>query len=173
MIKFIDLKRQQDQIRKKIETRIKNVLDHGQYIQGNEIFELQERLCNFSKAKYSLCCSSGTDALLLGLLGLGTMPNDGIIVPSFTFAASAEAISMLGATPIFSDVNKETFNLCPESILKSIETAKKENVKLRGIMTVGLFGQPCEMDSIIEIAKEKKIWILDDAAQSFGAKYKN
>jgi len=173
MINFIDLKRQQNEIRKKIETRIKHVLDHGQYIQGNEIFELQERLCNFSKANYTLCCSSGTDALLLGLQGLRMKPLDGVIVPSFTFASSAEAISILGGIPIFADVNKETFNLDPEVILKSIHTAKKENIKLTGIMTVGLFGQPCDMDPIIEIAKKNKIWVLDDAAQSFGGKYKN
>ena len=173
MIKFIDLKAQQTAILTKVEDRIKKVLNHGQYIQGPEIFELQEKLCKFTKAKYSLCCSSGTDALVLSLLGLGIQPLDGVIVPSFTFASSAEAISIVGGTPIFSDVNKETFNICPQEILKSIQTAKKENVKLKGIMTVGLFGQPCDMDAIIEIAKDYKIWILDDAAQSFGSKYKN
>ena len=173
MIKFIDLKAQQTAILTKVEGRIKKVLNHGQYIQGPEILELQEKLCKFTKAKYSLCCSSGTDALVLSLLGLGIQPLDGVIVPSFTFASSAEAISIVGGTPIFSDVNKETFNICPEEILKSIQTAKKENVKLKGIMTVGLFGQPCDMDAIIEIAKDYKIWILDDAAQSFGSEYKN
>ncbi len=173
MIKFIDLKAQQTAILTKVESRIKKVLNHGQYIQGPEIFELQEKLCKFTKAKYSLCCASGTDAVVLSLLGLGIQPLDGVIVPSFTFASSAEAISIVGGIPIFSDVNKETFNICPQEILKSIQTAKKENIKLKGIMTVGLFGQPCDMDAIIEIAKDYKIWILDDAAQSFGSKYKN
>ena len=88
MIKFIDLNRQQAEIRTKVEKRIKQVLDHGQYIQGPEIFKLQERLCDFSKAKYALCCSSGTDAIVLGLQGLGIKPLDGVIVPSFTFASS-------------------------------------------------------------------------------------
>ena len=173
MIKFIDLNAQQTLIKEKIKKRIDVVLDHGQYILGPEINELQIALATFSKTKYVLCCSSGTDALLLSLLGLGFRPQEGVIVPSFTFASSAEVVPMLGGIPIFADVDKNTFNLSPDNVLESIHTAKKHNIKIKGIMTVGLFGQPCDMDSITSIAKEHKLWILDDAAQSFGAQYKN
>jgi len=173
MIKFIDLNAQQTLIKEKIKKRIDVVLDHGQYILGPEINELQIALATFSKTKYVLCCSSGTDALLLSLLGLGFRPQEGVIVPSFTFASSAEVVPMLGGIPIFADVDKNTFNLSPDNVLESIHTAKKHNIKIKGIMTVGLFGQPCDMDSITSIAKEHKLWVLDDAAQSFGAQYKN
>ena len=173
MIKFIDLNAPQTLIREKIKTRINKVLDHGQYILGPEINELQNALSKFSKTKYVLCCSSGTDALLLSLLGLGFRPQEGVILPSFTFASSAEVVPMLGGIPIFTDIDKNTYNLSPEKIIESIYTAKKHNIKVKGIMTVGLFGQPCDMDKIINIAKEHKLWILDDAAQSFGANYNN
>ena len=173
MIKFVDLKKQQSLIKNKIINRINNVLDHGQYIMGPEISELQKKLAIFSENKYVLCCSSGTDALLLGLLGLGLKPQEGVILPSFTFASTAEVVPMLGGIPLFSDVNKNSFNLFPDGILRSIETAKKYNIKLKGIITVGLFGQPCDMNEINNIAKKYKLWVLDDSAQSFGAKYKN
>ena len=116
-MQFIDLKSQQARIREDIEARIQKVLDHGQYILGPEINELQDSLSNFSKTKYVLCCSSGTDALLLSLLGLGFRSQEGVIVPSFTFASSAEVIPMLGGIPIFADVAKNTYNLSPDSII--------------------------------------------------------
>ena len=105
MIPFIDLKTQQEQIRLKIEERIKVVLDHGQYILGPEVKELEQQLSIFSNSRYVLCCSSGTDALLLALLGLKLKPGEGVIVPAFTFASSAEVMPLLGAIPIFIDDN--------------------------------------------------------------------
>ncbi len=170
---FIDLKKQQKLIRNNIDDRISKVLNHGQYILGPEVKELENKLSLFSKSKYVLCCSSGTDALLLGLISLGLKPNDGVIVPSFTFASTAEVVCMLGGVPFFSDVNIDTFNICENSILKSISEAKRQGVKLKGIISVGLFGQPCDIDNIIEIANRHKLWVLDDAAQSFGSSYKN
>ena len=170
---FIDLKKQQELIRKKIDDRISKVLNHGQYILGPEVKELENELSIFSKSKYVLCCSSGTDALLLGLISLGLKPNDGVIVPSFTFASTAEAVCMLGGVPFFSDVDIDTFNICEKSIYNCITEAKKQGVKLKGIISVGLFGQPCDIDNIIEIANRNKLWVLDDAAQSFGSSYKN
>ncbi len=170
---FIDLKKQQNLIRNNIDDRISKVLNHGQYILGPEVKELENKLSLFSKSKYVLCCSSGTDALLLGLISLGLKPNDGVIVPSFTFASTAEVVCMLGGVPFFSDVNIDTFNICENSILKSISEAKRQGVKLKGIISVGLFGQPCDIDNIIEIANRHKLWVLDDAAQSFGSSYKN
>ena len=172
MISFIDLKAQQKLIRDKIENRINKVLDHGQYIQGPEIKELETSLSTYTNTKYVLCCSSGTDALVLSLLGLGIKPGDAVIVPSFTFASSAEAIVLLGAVPIFSDVLKDTFNIDPKSVIQCIDVAKQNSLIIKGIMTVGLFGQPCNMDEIKKISKQYDFWILDDAAQSFGSEYK-
>ena len=170
---FIDLKKQQDLIRNKIDDRISKVLNHGQYILGPEVKELENELSLFSKSKYVLCCSSGTDALLLGLISLGLKPNEGVIVPSFTFASTAEAVCMLGGVPFFSDVKIDTFNICEKSILNCITKAKELGITLKGIITVGLFGQPCDIDNIMEVANANNLWVFDDAAQSFGSSYKN
>ena len=170
---FIDLKEQQKLIRKNIDTRISNVLNHGQYIQGPEVKELEKELSVFSGSEYVLCCSSGTDALLLGLIALGLKPNEGVIVPSFTFASTAESVCMLGAVPFFSDVKLDSYNICEQSILKCIDESRNLGIKVKGIISVGLFGQPCDMDKIKDLAKTNDLWILDDAAQSFGSTYKN
>ena len=146
--------------------RLKEILEESKKFNAFE-------LSLFSKSKYVLCCSSGTDALLLGLISLGLKPNDGVIVPSFTFASTAEAVCMLGGVPFFSDVNIDTFNICENSILNSITEAKKQGITVKGIISVGLFGQPCDIDNILEIATANKLWVLDDAAQSFGSSYKN
>ena len=124
MIKFIDLNAQQLGIREKIEKRIKIILDHGQYIQGPEIKQLESKLSHYTNSKYVLCCSSGTDALLLSLLGLELKPKEAVLVPSFTFASSAEAISLLGAIPIFVDVD-ENLNIDPEQIAAAITKKTK------------------------------------------------
>ena len=170
---FIDLKEQQKLIRKNIDTRISNVLNHGQYIQGPEVKELEKELSYFSGSEYVLCCSSGTDALLLGLIALGLKPNEGVIVPSFTFASTAETVCMLGAVPFFSDVKLDSYNICEQSVLKCIDESRNLGIKVKGIISVGLFGQPCDMDKIKDLAKTNDLWILDDAAQSFGSTYKN
>ena len=171
MIPFIDLKTQQRQIRSKIDERIKKVLDHGQYILGPEVKELENELGRFTDAKYVLCCSSGTDALLLALLGLKLKPGDGVIVPSFTFASSAEVMPLLGAIPIFIDVEADTFNLDPEKLDETLKTANEMGINVKGIMSVGLFGQPANMNAIKEFAAKNNLWVIDDAAQSFGGKY--
>ena len=166
MIPFIDLKTQQKHIRSKIDNRIKRVLDHGQYILGPEVKELENELCRFSNSKHVLCCSSGTDALLLALLGLKLQPGDGVIVPSFTFASSAEVMPLLGAVPIFIDVEKTTFNLDPTKLKDTLDTANEMGIKVKGIMSVGLFGQPADMKPIKDFAIKNDLWVLDDAAQS-------
>lgn len=173
MIPFIDLKTQQKHIRSKIDNRIKKVLDHGQYILGPEVKELENKLSKFSNSKHVLCCSSGTDALLLALLGLKLQPGDGVIVPSFTFASSAEVMPLLGAVPIFIDVEETTFNLDPTKLKDTLDTANEMGVKVKGIMSVGLFGQPANMKPIKDFAIENDLWVLDDAAQSFGGEYDN
>ena len=171
MIPFIDLKAQQNLIRNKIEERIKTVLDHGQYILGPEVKELEKKLSNYTGAKYVLCCSSGTDALLLALLGLKLKAGEGVIVPAFSFASSAEVMPLLGAIPIFIDIENETFNLDPSKLADAFKTATEMGIKVKGIMSVGLFGQPADMKPINEFAKNNNLWVLDDAAQSFGGKY--
>ena len=173
MIPFIDLKTQQKHIRSKIDKRIKRVLDHGQYILGPEVKELENELSRFSNSKHVLCCSSGTDALLLALLGLKLQPGDGVIVPSFTFASSAEVMPLLGAIPIFIDVEETTFNLDPTKLKDTLDTANEMGVKVKGIMSVGLFGQPADMKPIKDFAFTNDLWVLDDAAQSFGGEYDN
>ncbi len=172
MIPFIDLNAQQNIIRDRIEKRIKKVLDHGQYILGPEVKELEDKLSSFTGSKYVLCCSSGTDALLLSLLGLKLKPGEGVIVPAFTFASSAEVMPLLGAVPIFIDVKRDTFNIDPTKLFDSLKTAKDLGIIVKGIMSVGLFGQPAEMDLINDFAKNNNLWVLDDAAQSFGGTYK-
>mgnify|MGYP001273598704 FL=1 len=171
MIPFIDLKAQQKLIRDKIDERIKTVLDHGQYILGPEVKELENKLSIYTNSEYVLCCSSGTDALLLGLLGLKLKAGEGVIVPAFSFASSAEVMPLLGAIPIFIDIEDDTFNLDPSKLADAYETATENGIVVKGIMSVGLFGQPADMDPINEFAKNNNLWVLDDAAQSFGGKY--
>ena len=173
MIPFIDLKSQQERIRSKIDERIKTVLDHGQYILGPEVKELEKKLGLFANSKYVLCCSSGTDALLLALLGLGLKPGEGVIVPAFTFASSGEVMPLLGAIPIFIDVDRDTFNLDPTKLNTALKTANKLGINVKGIMPVGLFGQPADMDPINNFAKDHGLWVIDDAAQSLGSTYNN
>ena len=171
MIPFIDLKAQQKLIRDKIDERIKTVLDHGQYILGPEVKELERKLSIYTNSEYVLCCSSGTDALLLALLGLKLKAGEGVIVPAFSFASSAEVMPLLGAIPIFIDIEDDTFNLDPSKLADAFNTATEMGIIVKGIMSVGLFGQPANMDPINEFAKNNNLWVLDDAAQSFGGKY--
>ena len=171
MIPFIDLKAQQKLIREKIDERIKAVLDHGQYILGPEVKELERKLSIYTNSEFVLCCSSGTDALLLALLGLKLKAGEGVIVPAFSFASSAEVMPLLGAIPIFIDIEDDTFNLDPSKLADAFNTATEMGIIVKGIMSVGLFGQPANMDPINEFAKNNNLWVLDDAAQSFGGKY--
>jgi dTDP-4-amino-4,6-dideoxygalactose transaminase len=173
MIPFIDLKKQQNLIRPQIDAAIKRVLDHGHYIMGPEIDELEKELAYFCGAKHALTCSSGTDALVLGLMAKDIRPGDIVFLPSFTFAATAEAVAFLGATPVFIDSCKDTYNLDPKSLEQAIiDLVKKTDVRLAGIITVDLFGLPADYDVIQKIADKHNLWILADAAQSFGATYK-
>ena len=171
MIPFIDLKAQQKLIREKIDERIKIVLDHGQYILGPEVKELERKLSIYTNSEFVLCCSSGTDALLLALLGLKLKAGEGVIVPAFSFASSAEVMPLLGAIPVFIDIEDDTFNIDPSKLADTFNTATEMGIIVKGIMSVGLFGQPADMDPINEFAKNNNLWVLDDAAQSFGGKY--
>lgn len=170
-MEFIDLKTQQNRIREKVDARIKKVLDHGQYIMGPEVFELEERLSVFCGAKHVITCANGTDALVMPLMAKGFGKGDAVFVPAFTFAATAEAVVLAGATPVFVDVKRDSFNLCSESLKDAIITAKSAGLKPAAVIPVGLFGQPADFDSIQPIAEEEQLFVLDDAAQSFGSRY--
>ena len=168
-IPLIDLATQQKRLRPEIEARLNKVLDHGSYIMGAEVVELEAAFCKRLTVKHTISCSSGTDALILGLLGLGVNAGDGVIVPSFTFAASAEAIAVLGAACVFAEVEETSFNLDPDRLEDALAAGKDAGLKMVGVMPVGLFGQPAALDKIAKFAKDNGLWMLDDAAQSFGA----
>ena len=168
-IPFIDLKSQQARIRDKIDTGLAAVLDHGAYIMGPEIMALEERLAKWSGAKHNISCSSGTDALLLALHGLGLKPGQGVIVPSFTYTATAEVMPVMGAIPVFAEVDPVTFNIDPTQLDAAFVAARDADVKIVGIIGVGLFGQPANYQAIMQYAEANNLWLIDDAAQSFGA----
>jgi dTDP-4-amino-4,6-dideoxygalactose transaminase len=171
-IQFIDLKAQQERIRPQIEAAINRVLDHGLYIMGPEVGELEKQLAAFCGVKHAISCANGTDALGLALMAKNVGPGDAVIVPSFTFAATAEVVAWVGATAIFIDSLQDTYNIDPKSLEQGIQTAKKAGLKPKCIIPVDLFGQPADYDAIQAIADEHGLWILADGAQSFGAAYK-
>ena len=168
-IPFINLKSQQARIRDKIDAGLAAVLDHGAYIMGPEVTALEERLAEWSGAKHNISCSSGTDALLLALHGLGLKPGQGVIVPSFTFAASAEVMPIMGAVPVFAEVDPVTFNIEPTQLDDACTAATEAGVEIVGIIGVGLFGQPADYEALMRFAVANNLWLIDDAAQSFGA----
>lgn len=171
-IAFIDLAAQQARIKGKIDARIQAVLAHGKYIMGPEVRELETQLAEFCGAKHALTCANGTDALQLALMALEAGPGDAVFCPSFTFAATAEVVPMMGATPVFVDVLPETFNMDPESLKAAITHARALGLKPAGVIPVDLFGLPADYDAIESIARENNMWIVADSAQGFGADYK-
>lgn len=169
MIPFIDLKTQQERIRPQLDAAIARVLAHGQYILGPEIAELEKRLSDFCGARFTLSCANGTDALLLALMARGVAPGDAVFVPSFTFVATAEVVVLVGATPVFVDVDENAFLMDPESLEAAIGVARKHGLRPRVIMPVDLFGQPADYEAIGQLAEAHGLFVLADAAQSFGA----
>jgi UDP-2-acetamido-2-deoxy-ribo-hexuluronate aminotransferase len=163
---FIDLKTQYAALKSSIDARIQRVLDHGQYIMGPEVFELEENLAQYTGAKHCITCASGTDALLISLMALEIGPGDEVITTPFTFVATAEVIVLAGAKPVFVDVQPDTANIDPNLIEAAITP------RTRAIMPVGLYGQPADMDEINAIAARHNLPVIEDAAQSFGATYK-
>ncbi|MBY0237350.1 MAG: DegT/DnrJ/EryC1/StrS family aminotransferase, partial [Burkholderiaceae bacterium] len=164
---FIDLKAQYQALKPSIDARIQKVLDHGQYIMGPEVKELEEKLAAYVGAKHCITVSSGTEALLIALMALDLQPGDEVITTPFTFAATAEVIVLLGGVPVFVDIQADTCNIDPQLIEAAITP------KTRAIMPVSLYGQVCDMDEINAIAaRHGNIPVIEDAAQSFGATYK-
>lgn len=166
MIEFIDLKEQQARIKGKLDAAIQRVLAHGQYILGPEVVELEEKLASYTGAKYCISCANGTDALQIALMALGIGPGDEVITPGFTYIATAEAVALLGAKPVYVDIDPVTYNMDPVSLGKSI------NHRTKAIIPVSLYGQCADFDAINDIANRHSIAVIEDAAQSFGATYK-
>jgi dTDP-4-amino-4,6-dideoxygalactose transaminase len=169
---FIDLEQQRLHLGDSIDRAIQRVLEHGNYIMGPEVRQLEDSLAKFCGAKHVLACSNGTDALGLILMALGVKPGDAVLCPSFTFAATAETIVWFGATPVFVDVHPDSFNMDPASLEAAIRTARAQELKPVGVMTVDLFGQPADYDKIEPVCAAHRLWLVSDAAQSFGAAYK-
>ena len=169
-VEFIDLKAQQRRLGDRVAKAIQRVLDHGQYILGPEVQELEHQLVRFSGARHVITCASGTDALLMALMAKGVGPGDAVFVPSFTFVATAEAVALLGASPVFVDVDPDSFLLDLSSLDAALETANRAGLAPKGIIPVDLFGQPCAYTEINAYARQRGLFVIADAAQSLGAR---
>lgn len=165
-MQFIDLAAQQARIKNKIDVGIQRVLSHGQYILGPEVDELENELIAFTGAKYCITCANGTDALQIAQMALGIGPGDEVITPGFTYIATAETVALLGAKPVYVDIDPKTYNLDPTKLEAAITD------KTKAIIPVSLYGQCADFDAINTIAAKYGIPVIEDAAQSFGASYK-
>lgn len=183
-IPFIDLKSQYETLKEQIDARIHAVLEHGQFIMGPEVRELEEKLAEYVGVKHAVGCASGTDALLLPLMALGVGPGDAVFTTPFTFIATAEVISLLGATPVFVDIDPVTYNIDPSQLalaIRALETkdpsihplpADHASLNARGVIAVDLYGLPADYDRIQNTCSDHALFLIEDAAQSFGAEYK-
>ena len=166
---FVDLKAQRLRLGARIDAAIARVLDHGAFIMGPEVGELEKRLAAFAGAKHCITCANGTDALALALMAWGVKAGDAVFVPAMTFVATAEAVAWLGATPVFVDVLADSFNLDAASLEAAVPAAKKAGLRSRAVIPVDLFGQPADYAAIGAVAARHGLNVLADAAQSFGA----
>ncbi|MEX6456696.1 DegT/DnrJ/EryC1/StrS family aminotransferase [Moraxella osloensis] len=166
MIEFIDLKAQQSRIKAEIDAGIQRVLAHGQYILGPEVAELEEKLAAYVGVKYCITCANGTDALQIALMALGVGVGDEVITPGFTYIATAETVALLGAKPVYVDVDAKTYNIDVTQLEAAITP------RTRAIIPVSLYGQCADFDEINTIANQYNLPVIEDAAQSFGASYK-
>jgi dTDP-4-amino-4,6-dideoxygalactose transaminase len=171
-VPFIDLAAQRRRLGKSVDEAVSRVLAHCQFINGPEVTQLESQLAAFSGARHVVTCASGTDALLMVLMAKGVGRGDAVLCPSFTFCATGEAVALTGATPVFVDVDEATFNMDVNSLKRGIATAIKLGLKPRAVIPVDLFGQSADHDAIGAIAEAEGMFVLDDAAQAFGASYK-
>jgi len=183
-MQFIDLPTQQKRIRTNLEKNIMAVLDHGKYIMGPEIAAIEKRLAQYVGVKHAIGCSSGTDALLMALMAYNVGPGDAIFTTPFTFIATAEVIRLLGAVPVFVDIDPDTFNIDPQKLEEAVAAVMENDaslhplpavsgrLKAKGIIPVDLFGLPADYDAINAVAQKHGLFVIEDAAQSFGAEYK-
>jgi UDP-2-acetamido-2-deoxy-ribo-hexuluronate aminotransferase len=165
MIPFIDLKTQYEALKPEIQKRINQVLEHGAFVNGPEVTELEVKLAQFTGTKYALTCASGTDALLIPMMALGIKPGDEVITTAFSFIATAETICLMGANPIYVDIDPRTFNIDPKAVEAAITP------KTRAILAVSLYGQMADMEALKTIAEKHNLFLIEDLAQSFGATY--
>lgn len=166
-VPFIDLKTQYKALKNSIDMRIQKVLESGAYIGGPEVIELEKKLAQHTGTKHCLAVASGTDALLIPMMALGIGPGDEVITTAFSFIATAETIVLAGANPVFIDIDRQTFNIDTKKIEAAITS------KTKAIMPVSLYGQAVDLDEINTIAKKHNLFVIEDTAQSYGAKYKN
>ena len=166
-VPLLDLKAQYNTIKDEINNAMLQVVESQDFILGSEVKKLEESMCNYLKCKHSIGVSSGTDALLVALMAIDLKPNDEVIVPTYSFFATAGVVSRLNAKPVFIDINSTTFNIDPDKIEKKITP------KTRAIIVVHLYGQSADMDPIVNIAKENNLIVIEDAAQAIGVQYKD
>ncbi|MDP1910906.1 MAG: DegT/DnrJ/EryC1/StrS family aminotransferase [Hyphomicrobium sp.] len=171
-IPFIDIAAQRKRLGKSIDDAVAKVLAHCQFIMGPEVRQLEADLSAFCGARHTISCSNGTDALIMALMATGVGPGDAVFCPSFTFCATAESVVCAGASPVFADVDEKTFNMDLASLDRAIAEARRAGLKPKAIIPVDLFGQPADLEGIAAIAKREGLFVISDAAQSFGATYK-
>ena len=172
-IPFIDLAAQRRRLGAVLDRVILDVVDHGGYIMGPEVGRLEADLAQFCGAKHVVSCANGTDALALVLMAKGVKEGDAVICPSFTFAATAEIVAWVGATPVFADVHEDTFNLDAASVVAAVLKARELGLNPAAVISVDLFGQPADYDAIEPVCAREGMFLLSDSAQSFGATYRN
>jgi dTDP-4-amino-4,6-dideoxygalactose transaminase len=172
-IPFIDVAAQRRRLGGAIDDAIARVLGHCQFILGPEVRALEADLAEFCGARHAVTCASGTDALLLVLMAKGVGAGDAVICPAFTFTATAEVVALAGATPVFADVEESSFNLDPGSCARAVATARRAGLTPKAVIPVDLFGQPADHPALAAVAAAENLFVLDDAAQAFGALHRN
>jgi dTDP-4-amino-4,6-dideoxygalactose transaminase len=170
-IPFIDVAAQRRRLGRAVDEAVARVMAHCQFIMGPEVAALEADLAKFCGAKFAISCASGTDALTLVLMAKGVGPGDAVLVPAFTYAATAEAVAFLGATPVFADVDQATFNVTAETLGRALAAAKRAGLRPKGAIPVDLFGLPADHAPILDFARAENLFALDDAAQGFGGTY--
>ncbi|MEA2881491.1 MAG: hypothetical protein QOH32_747 [Bradyrhizobium sp.] len=171
-VPFIDIGAQRRRLGMAVDDAVGRVLAHCQFINGPEVAQLETALAGFSGASHVVTCASGTDALLMVLMARGVGPGDAVLCPSFTFCATGEAVALTGATPVFVDVEEATFNIDANALKRGIASARRLGLKVKAVIAVDLFGQSADHDAIGAVAEAEGLFVLDDAAQAFGASYK-
>ncbi|WP_020587595.1 DegT/DnrJ/EryC1/StrS family aminotransferase [Desulfobacter curvatus] len=173
VVSFVNLKSQADKLEHGIQNAINRVIAHGRFIMGPEVFEFERKLAEYCGAKYAVTCSSGTDALLMALMAINLRPGDVVLTTPFSFIATAEVIALLGAVPVFVDIEPDTYNIDPEKLNKTISVLKGNKKKnVRCIIPVDIFGLPADFEKINEVAKSHGLHVIEDAAQGFGGSLK-
>ncbi|WP_332689135.1 DegT/DnrJ/EryC1/StrS family aminotransferase [Bosea sp. (in: a-proteobacteria)] len=172
VIEFIDLKAQRQHIGKAMDDAILKVVHDGNYILGEQVQQFEAGLADFCGAKHAIGVANGTDALILVLEALGIGPGDAVLCPSFTFAATAEVVAWMGATPVFAEIDEATYNIDPKALAAALDTARKHELRPRALITVDLFGQSCDYEPIEAFCKQNELVLISDSAQGYGANYK-